>query len=99
MMATNNILSPANGKPIIVPTQDIVLGLYYLSIALDKQKGEGMVFRGSGEIQHALTAGVGSLHAKINAVITRLMKMASRKRSSCESTPGRMHYVRPAAAS
>ncbi|HEX6111714.1 MAG TPA: DNA-directed RNA polymerase subunit beta', partial [Geminicoccaceae bacterium] len=44
MMSTNNILSPANGKPIIVPTQDIVLGLYYLSLALEGEPGEGMVF-------------------------------------------------------
>ncbi len=57
MMSTNNILSPANGKPIIVPSQDIVLGLYYMTIALDDQKGEGMIFRGPGEIQHAMTEG------------------------------------------
>ena len=50
MMSTNNILSPANGKPIIVPSQDIVLGLYYLSLELEDQKGEGMIFRGPGEI-------------------------------------------------
>ena len=46
MMSTNNILSPANGKPIIVPSQDIVLGLYYLTIMRDGEKGEGMIFRG-----------------------------------------------------
>ena len=51
MMATNNILSPANGKPIIVPSQDIVLGLYYMTpLPLDGEKGEGMIFRGAGEI-------------------------------------------------
>jgi DNA-directed RNA polymerase subunit beta' len=65
MMSTNNILSPANGKPIIVPTQDIILGLYYLSIALEGQPGEGMVFRDVGEIQHALEAKVVTLHSKI----------------------------------
>ena len=54
MMSTNNILSPANGKPIIVPTQDIVLGLYYLSLDRDKEPGEGMVFNDMGEIEHAL---------------------------------------------
>src|SRR6056297_2669930 len=63
MMSTNNILSPANGKPIIVPSQDIVLGLYYMSIALDGEKGEGMIFRGAGEIMHALENHVVSLHA------------------------------------
>ena len=44
MMSTNNILSPANGRPIIVPSQDIVLGLYYLSVERDKELGEGMMF-------------------------------------------------------
>lgn len=53
MMSTNNILSPTNGKPIIVPSQDIVLGLYYLTIQREGEKGEGMIFRGPGEIQHA----------------------------------------------
>jgi DNA-directed RNA polymerase subunit beta' len=51
MMSTNNILSPANGKPIIVPSQDIVLGLYYLSIVKDKEPGEGMVFGSMGELE------------------------------------------------
>ena len=54
MMSTNNILSPANGKPIIVPTQDIVLGLYYLSQERANEPGEGMVFNDIGEIEHAL---------------------------------------------
>src|SRR3546814_18220323 len=56
MMSTNNILSPANGKPIIVPTQDIVLGLYHLSMERPGAKGEGLVFRDLGEIQHALAS-------------------------------------------
>ena len=66
MMSTNNILSPANGKPIIVPTQDIVLGIYYLSLMLEGEPGEGMVFGSLGEALHALEAGVVSLHSKIN---------------------------------
>ena len=45
MMSTNNILSPANGRPIIVPSQDIVLGLYYLSLAKDGEPGEGKAVR------------------------------------------------------
>ena len=65
MMSTNNILSPANGKPIIVPTQDIVLGLYYLSQERAKEPGEGMVFNDIGEIEHALFAKAVTLHAKI----------------------------------
>jgi DNA-directed RNA polymerase subunit beta' len=65
MMSTNNILSPANGKPIIVPTQDIVLGLYYLSLMLEGEPGEGMVFADLDEVQQALSAGVVSLHSKV----------------------------------
>jgi DNA-directed RNA polymerase subunit beta' len=54
MMSTNNILSPANGKPIIVPSQDMVLGLYYLSLESDKAKGEGMAFSDLNEVEMAL---------------------------------------------
>src|SRR5438477_6406646 len=54
MMSTNNILHPANGQPIIVPSQDIVLGLYYLSIMSEGEPGEGMAFGNIGELEHAL---------------------------------------------
>src|SRR5690606_27070218 len=67
MMSTNNILSPASGKPIIVPSQDIVLGLYYISMERDGQPGEGMSFVNIAEIEQALDAGVVTLHSKINA--------------------------------
>ncbi len=90
MMATNNILSPANGKPIIVPSQDIVLGLYYLSIALDGEKGEGMIFRGAGEIMHALENNVVSLHAKVKCRYHGVDENGERKTEIVESTPGRM---------
>ena len=90
MMATNNILSPANGKPIIVPSQDIVLGLYYLSIALDGERGEGMIFRGSGEIMHALENNVVSLHAKIKCRYHGVDEDGNKKTEIVESTPGRM---------
>src|SRR5213595_885631 len=56
MMSTNNILSPANGKPIIVPSQDIVLGLYYMSLESDGEAGEGMAFSSIAEMQLALDA-------------------------------------------
>ena len=67
MMSTNNILHPANGQPIIVPSQDIVLGLYYLSIMRNNEPGEGKLFGSVAEIEHALAAGVVTLHAKIKA--------------------------------
>src|SRR5262249_31972921 len=57
MMSTNNILHPANGSPIIVPSQDIVLGLYYLSMMREKEPGEGRVFGSVAEIEHALANG------------------------------------------
>ncbi len=90
MMSTNNILSPANGKPIIVPSQDIVLGLYYLSIALDNQKGEGMIFRGVGEIRHAMEEGHVSMHAKIKCRYHGVDKEGNKTIELIETTPGRM---------
>src|SRR5918993_1399040 len=65
MMSTNNILHPANGQPIIVPSQDIVLGLYYLSIVSDGEPGQGKAFADMGEIEHALHERVITLHSKI----------------------------------
>ncbi|MGH1398710.1 MAG: DNA-directed RNA polymerase subunit beta' [Alphaproteobacteria bacterium] len=90
MMATNNILSPANGKPIVVPSQDIVLGLYYMTLALDGEKGEGMIFRGAGEITHALTEGVLSMHAKIKCRYHTVDENNEPTTVIVESTPGRM---------
>jgi DNA-directed RNA polymerase subunit beta' len=57
MMSTNNILSPANGSPIIIPSQDIVLGIYYLTRAKNEVKGEGMVFESPDEVRSAIDAG------------------------------------------
>ncbi len=65
MMSTNNILSPANGEPIIVPSQDIVLGLYYLTRDRFFKKGEGKIFSGPGEVRRAYDAKEVDLHARI----------------------------------
>ncbi len=65
MMSTNNILSPAHGKPIIVPTQDIVLGLYYMTREKPFVKGEGKVFSNPAEVRMAFDSGQVSLHAAI----------------------------------
>ncbi|WP_310596242.1 DNA-directed RNA polymerase subunit beta', partial [Sphingomonas sp.] len=65
MMSTNNILHPANGQPIIVPSQDIVLGLYYLSLLREGEPGEGKVFGTIADIEHALSQKVITLHTKI----------------------------------
>jgi DNA-directed RNA polymerase subunit beta' len=98
MMSTNNILSPANGKPIIVPTQDIVLGLYYLSLMLEGEPGEGMTFAYLDEVQQALEAGVVSLHSKISCRLpvpdgspaATEEGAANGARARVETTPGRM---------
>jgi DNA-directed RNA polymerase subunit beta' len=65
IMSTNNILSPASGKPIIVPNQDIVLGVYYLTRAGRFLKGEGMVFADPEEVRCAYDAGQAALHARV----------------------------------
>jgi DNA-directed RNA polymerase subunit beta' len=90
MMSTNNILSPANGKPIIVPSQDIVLGLYYMTMEREGEEGEGMILAGSEEIEHALNEKVVSLHSKI---VTRYETVDPDGKPiilRVESTPGRM---------
>ena len=90
MMSTNNILSPANGKPIIVPTQDIVLGLYYMSLVNDEDKGEGLIFSNISEIKHALNSGHLSLHAKIKARFESMDQDDNLKSEIVETTAGRM---------
>src|SRR5271163_4329764 len=66
MMSTNNILSPASGKPIIVPTQDMVLGLYYMTRERPLARGEGKYFASPGEVRIAYDHGAVDLHARIN---------------------------------
>jgi DNA-directed RNA polymerase subunit beta' len=65
LMATNNIFSPANGAPIISPSQDVVMGCYYISMALSPRKGEGMTFASMNEVQLAYSLGVVETHAMI----------------------------------
>ena len=65
MMSTNNILSPANGSPVIVPSQDIVLGLYYMTVERSFEMGEGKVFSGAEEVIRAYDAKCVSLHARV----------------------------------
>ena len=69
MMSTNNILSPAHGEPIIVPTQDVVLGLYYMTRERMDARGTGMVFADVAEVHRAFQSGAVELHAKIRARI------------------------------
>ncbi|HOE79576.1 MAG TPA: DNA-directed RNA polymerase subunit beta' [Smithellaceae bacterium] len=81
MMSTNNILSPANGKPIIIPSQDIVLGIYYLTRSKKDVKGEDMIFSGPEEVRYAIDAGAIELHARIKVRIDGELK---------ETTAGRI---------
>jgi DNA-directed RNA polymerase subunit beta' len=94
MMSTNNILSPANGKPIIVPSQDIVLGLYYLSLETpefrDRLDAEAPAFGDVGEIEHALTAGAIRLQDKIKARWETIDHGGNPVRQVVVTTPGRM---------
>ncbi|MDC8829920.1 DNA-directed RNA polymerase subunit beta' [Alteromonas gilva] len=70
MMSTNNILSPANGEPIIVPSQDVVLGLYYLTRDKVNGLGEGMMFTSPHEAEKAYRTGHAELHARVKVRIT-----------------------------
>jgi DNA-directed RNA polymerase subunit beta' len=73
MMSTNNILSPANGEPIIVPSQDVVLGLYYMTRSLENKKGEGMAFANIAEVKRAYDNRVVELHARAKVRITEVV--------------------------
>lgn len=93
MLASNNVLSPANGDPIIVPSQDIVLGLYYATRERINAKGEGMAFVDLAEVSRALQTGVLDLHAKISVRIKEYEKDADgnwqEKLTRYQTTAGR----------
>jgi len=90
MMSTNNILHPANGQPIIVPSQDMVLGLYYLSIVAENEPGQDMVFSDMGELHHALETKVVTLHTKIKGRFKSVDEEGNPTSQIVETTPGRM---------
>ncbi|WP_438960256.1 DNA-directed RNA polymerase subunit beta' [Nereida sp.] len=90
MMSTNNVLSPSNGAPIIVPSQDMILGLYYTSLQRAGMKGEGMVFGSIDEVQHALDTGEVHLHAKIQSRVPQIDEEGNTVIQRFETTPGRV---------
>ncbi len=90
MMSTNNILSPANGKPIIVPSQDMVLGIYYLSMDRAGEPGEGMMLADMAEVHQALEVGAVTLHSKITARVPQTDEQGNTFQKRFETTPGRM---------
>jgi len=93
MMASNNILSPANGEPIIVPSQDVVLGLYYMTRALENKAGEGMAFANVAEVKRAYDNRAVQLHAKCKVRITETVRnedgSTEQKTSIVDTTVGR----------
>ena len=90
MMSTNNILSPANGKPIIVPSQDMVLGLYYLSMDREGEPGEGKVLADIDEVHQALHVGAVTYHSKITTRVPQTDEKGKQYMARVETTPGRM---------
>ncbi len=90
MMSTNNILSPANGKPIIVPSQDMVLGIYYLTMERDGEPGEGMMLSDIAEVHQALHVGAVTLHSKITTRVPQTDEAGKEFMLRVETTPGRM---------
>ena len=90
MMSTNNILRPADGKPIIVPSQDIVLGLYYLSLAFEGLPGEGSMFKDIAEIEMALHNKTVTLHSKVKARYHTVDADNNPVSIIVDTTPGRM---------
>ncbi len=90
MMSTNNVLSPANGTPIIVPSQDMILGLYYVTMERKGLAGEGMAFADVEEVQQALDTGVVHLHSKITARLKQIDEEGNEVMQRFETTPGRI---------
>ena len=74
MLASNNVLFPSNGEPSIVPSQDVVLGLYYTTRERINGKGEGLIFADTGEVQRAFDAGEVELNSRINVRLTEYLK-------------------------
>ncbi len=90
MMSTNNILSPASGKPIIVPSQDIVLGIYYITLEREGEPGEGSLFSQIGELEHALHSRTLSMHARIKMRLEAYDDKGVFASRVVETTPGRV---------
>jgi len=93
MMSSNNILSPSNGAPIINPSQDIVLGLYYLTTARSFEKGEGMIFSNQAEVISAHDFGVVGIHARIKVRIDgKIVETTTGRVIVSELIPGKVPF-------
>lgn len=97
MLSTNNVFAPSNGKPIMSPSQDIVMGCYYTTVEMPEQRGEGMVFAGYDEVDLAFSQGVVALHAKIKMRLPKYQKLKTEDGNAkygdvIETTPGRVRF-------
>ena len=94
MLAANNLLKPSDGKPVAVPSQDMVLGSYYLTLELPGSKGEGKVFRDIDEARLAYDSGVIDLHARIKVRMTKEID-GEMKSKIIETTLGKIIFNDP----
>ena len=95
MMSTNNIFSPANGAPIISPSQDVVMGCYYLTVSLPDRKGEGMMFSSLDEVQLAYSLGKVDTHARIKVKLPPHRTTEERRRVEQQARRHHRHHGRP----
>ncbi|MBQ3145665.1 MAG: DNA-directed RNA polymerase subunit beta' [Clostridia bacterium] len=91
MLSVNNLLKPQDGKPVTVPTQDMILGSYYLTMQIDGEKGEGMYFKDEDEALLAYQNGDVGLHAKVKVRITKTIN-GEKKTKTIVTTVGRLIY-------
>ena len=92
MLSVNNLLKPQDGKPVTVPTQDMILGSYYLTMQIDGEKGEGMYFKDPEEALMAYQNGDVGLHAKVKIRMSKKLEDGTTKQGTIESTVGRLIY-------
>ncbi|MEG2459501.1 MAG: DNA-directed RNA polymerase subunit beta' [Clostridia bacterium] len=91
MLASNNLLKLQDGKPVAVPSQDMILGSYYLTVDIDSEKGKGMVFSNSDEAMHAYFEGIVGLHAPIRVRVTKKVNGVN-KTGIIDATVGRLIF-------
>ncbi|XZE56912.1 DNA-directed RNA polymerase subunit beta' [Planctomycetaceae bacterium SH139] len=97
MMSTNNVFAPSNGKPIMSPSQDVVMGCYYTTIEMPNRRGEGMLFSSPEEAELAFQQGILDTHAKIRVRLPRHQRLKTDDNSAAagvvvNTTPGKVHF-------
>ncbi|MDR2075309.1 MAG: DNA-directed RNA polymerase subunit beta' [Holosporales bacterium] len=92
MLSTNNVLSPSNGKPIVVPSKDTILGIYYLTLMIDNMPGEGRLMSGLSEITYALENNEIHYHTKIKTRVPYYKEDGTFEEKIVETTPGRVIF-------